>query len=565
MKFSGIFQSHPLEQSSEHYELGNHLGNVLAVVTDNIHMADDLTTATVASASDYYPFGLQMDSRTVNDGDYRYGFQGQEGDPEIKGQGNSWNFKYRMHDPRLGRFFAVDPLAAKYPYNSAYAFQENKLGLGRELEGLQLGPGLSAQYHMSKASGVSMTRAYHHNFFMKQLSYTSGTSQEPLLGITIGDLFDQTVERYADNEALIVYHQNIRWTYRQLKKQVDECARALMSIGLKKGERIGIWSPNRFEWTVIQLATAKIGAILVNINPSYRLHELEYALRQSGCRMLISADQFKKSHYTRMLYDLIPELKDCDPGALSCDKLPDLEMLVRLHTTRSPGMWTWYEFLEKASLVTEEDLAVRQSVLSFDDPINIQYTSGTTGFPKGATLSHHNILNNGYFVGETMQLTQDDKLIVPVPLYHCFGMVLGNLAAFSHGATIIYPSEGFDAEAVLQAAENEKATVLHGVPTMFIAELDHENFKNYDLSSLRTGIMAGSPCPIEVMKEVQSLMHMTEVQIGYGMTETSPVSTQTRPGTPIEKQVSTVGQIHPHLEIMVIDPEPGSTAERRNR
>lgn len=390
---------------------------------------------------------------------------------------------------------------------------------------------------------------------MTQLSYLSGTSDKPLLGITIGDLFDEIVKQYPDKEAFVVYHQKIRWTYRKLQEETDRCAMALMGVGIRKGDRVGIWAPNRYEWTVTQLATAKIGAILVNINPSYRLHELEYALKQSGCRMLISAHAFKKSHYTQMLYDLLPELKECDPGALDCEKLPDLEIIVRLHEERSPGTWTWFEFLEKASMVTTRDLGVRQKSLCFDDPINIQYTSGTTGFPKGATLSHHNILNNGYFVGEIMGLTEQDKLIVPVPLYHCFGMVLGNLAGFSHGSTIIYPSEGFDPEAVLEAAEKEKATVIHGVPTMFIAELDELDTKKYDLSSLRTGIMAGSPCPIEVMKKVKTKMHMHEVQIAYGMTETSPVSTQTRRDTPIDKQVSTVGLVHPHLEIKIVDPE----------
>jgi fatty-acyl-CoA synthase len=392
---------------------------------------------------------------------------------------------------------------------------------------------------------------------MKQLSYTSGTSQEPLLGITIGDLFDQTVERYADNEALIVYHQNIRWTYRQLKKQVDECARALMSIGLKKGERIGIWSPNRYEWAVTQFATAKMGAVLVNINPSYRLHELEYALKQSGCSMIVIADQFKTSNYTQMMYDLVPELKTTDRGALKSAKLPDLKAVIRLKDEPSPGMLSWKELMSKSDQCAPEELASRQSELYFDEPINIQYTSGTTGYPKGATLSHHNILNNGYFVARTMHFSHKDRLIIPVPLYHCFGMVMGNLGCMTHGATMIYPCEGFDPLAVLQAAEKEKATALYGVPTMFIAELEHPDFGSFDLSSLRTGIMAGSPCPIEVMKKVQTLMNMKEVQVAYGMTETSPVSTQTRIGTPLEKQVSTVGQIHPHLEVKIVDPETG--------
>jgi fatty-acyl-CoA synthase len=395
---------------------------------------------------------------------------------------------------------------------------------------------------------------------MKQLSYTNGTSQEPLLGITIGDLFDQTASQYADNEALIVHHQNIRWTYRQLKEQVDNCARALMAIGLKKGERIGIWSPNCSEWTVTQFATAKMGAVLVNINPSYRLHELEYALKQSGCSMIVIADQFKSSNYIQMMYDLVPELKKAENGQLKAEKLPKLKTVVHLSDTPQTGMLAWKELMAKSVECTLEALASRQTELYFDEPINIQYTSGTTGYPKGATLSHHNILNNGYFVARTMNFSHKDRLVIPVPLYHCFGMVMGNLGCMTHGATMIYPCEGFDPLAVLQAAEQEKATALYGVPTMFIAELEHPDFSNFDLSSLRTGIMAGSPCPIEVMKKVQTLMNMKEVQVAYGMTETSPVSTQTRMGTPLEKQVSTVGQVHPHLEIKIVDPETGGVA-----
>jgi fatty-acyl-CoA synthase len=392
---------------------------------------------------------------------------------------------------------------------------------------------------------------------MQKLSYTSGTSQTPLLGITIGDMFDQTVARFPHNDALIVRHQDIRWTYAELKEQVDNCAKALMAIGLKKGERIGIWSPNRYEWAVTQFATAKMGAILVNINPSYRLHELEYALNQSECSMIVIADQFKSSHYTQMMYDLAPELKEAPIGELQAKKLPHLRVVIRLHQDSSEGMLSWQELMVNASATTDEELAERQAELYFDEPINIQYTSGTTGYPKGATLSHHNILNNGYFVARTMHFSEKDRLVIPVPLYHCFGMVMGNLGCMTHGAAMIYPSEGFEPEAVLQTVQEEKATGLFGVPTMFIAELAHPDFAQYDLSSLRTGIMAGSPCPIEVMKKVQTLMHMTEVQVAYGMTETSPVSTQTRIGTPLAKQVSTVGQVHPFLEIKIIDPETG--------
>lgn len=386
-------------------------------------------------------------------------------------------------------------------------------------------------------------------------SYTSGICEKPLIGKTIGELFDEIAELYPENEALVARHQGIRLTYRQLKEQVDNCARALIAAGVKKGERVGIWSPNCAEWPVVQYATGKIGAILVNINPSYRLHELEYALNQSGCSFLFTADEFKKSNYIEMLNSLAPELKTAAPGQLRAEKLPRLRAVVHLEWNRIPGMWSWHDFLEKAKEVSPEALAKRQSLCSFDDPINIQYTSGTTGFPKGATLSHHNIINNGYFVAETMNFTHTDRLVIPVPLYHCFGMVLGNLGCLTHGATMIYPSQGFEPDAVLRAVEEEGATAVYGVPTMFIAELEHPDFYEYDLSSLRTGIMAGAPCPIEVMKKVKTIMHMPEVQIAYGMTETSPVSTQTRPGTPLEKQVSTVGQIHPHLEIKIIDPE----------
>lgn len=392
---------------------------------------------------------------------------------------------------------------------------------------------------------------------MTKLSYISGTSNTPLLGITIGDLFDQIAQKYPENDALVVYHQNIRWSYQELQAKVNECARALMAIGLQKGDRIGIWAPNRSEWLVTQLATAKVGAVLVNINPSYRLSELQYALNQSGCKMIVTADQFKQSNYTKMLYELAPELHHCTPGQLKAKELPKLETVIRLHSDNSPGMYAWEDMLRHAKQTSNAVLAQQQAQLTFDEPINIQYTSGTTGYPKGATLSHHNILNNGYFVARTMNFSAQDRLIIPVPLYHCFGMVMGNLGCITHGATMIYPSEGFEPDKVLQAAEKEKATAIYGVPTMFIAELEHADFTKYDYSSLRTGIMAGSPCPIEVMKSVQSTMHMPEMQIAYGMTETSPVSTQTKVGTPLAKQVSTVGQIHPHLEIKVIDPDTG--------
>ncbi|MEO0727644.1 MAG: AMP-binding protein [Bacteroidota bacterium] len=388
-------------------------------------------------------------------------------------------------------------------------------------------------------------------------SYSSGTSSIPLLGMTIGEKFDAIVRQYPQNEALIVTHQHIRWTYQELQQEVNLCARALMACGLEKGDRVGIWAPNCAEWTVLQFATAKAGVVLVNINPSYRKHEVQYALNQSGCKMLVLAKAFKTSYYTQMIADLAPEITEHAFGELTSKELPDLRMTVALSDEALEGFLSWKDFLTKATEVEEEALNDRQDSLAFDDPINIQYTSGTTGYPKGATLSHHNILNNGYFVARTMNFSDQDRLIIPVPLYHCFGMVLGNLGCVTHGACMIYPSEGFEPLAVLEAVEREKATALYGVPTMFIAELEHPNFAQFDLSSLRTGIMAGSPCPIEVMKQVQSVMHMSEVQIAYGMTETSPVSTQTRMGTSLEKQVSTVGQVLPHVEVKIIDESTG--------
>ena len=388
-------------------------------------------------------------------------------------------------------------------------------------------------------------------------SYTSGTSDVPLLGLTIGDLFDHTATRYADNEALVSCHQGLRYTYRQLQMEVDRCARALIALGVEKGQRVGIWAPNCAEWTITQFATAKLGAILVNINPSYRLNEVQYALRQSGCTWLVTAPQFKTSDYTGMIHELTPALAASRPGALASAAFPSLRGVVRLGEDASPGMLRWADLLAMGERIGADELARRQRQQEFDDPINIQFTSGTTGYPKGATLSHHNILNNGFFTTELLRFTDRDRLLIPVPLYHCFGMVMGNLGCVTHGATMIYPSDGFDPTAVLEAAQAERATALYGVPTMFIAELNHPDFARYDLSALRTGIMAGSPCPVEVMKQVQAQMHMHEVAIAYGMTETSPVSTQTRIGAPLAKQVGTVGQVHPHVQIKIVDPQTG--------
>ncbi|MBS3805015.1 MAG: AMP-binding protein [Oleiphilaceae bacterium] len=393
-------------------------------------------------------------------------------------------------------------------------------------------------------------------------SYTSGVSDKPLLGMTIGDMLDRTAARFPDNDALIALHQDIRWTYRELQAEVNRCARALIAIGVNRGDRVGIWAPNRYEWTVTQFATAKIGAILVNINPAYGVHELEYALNLAGVRYLVTADSFKASDYRSMLYELAPELSNCEPGQLKSRRLPQLEGVINLDTQTHTGMWSWAEFLQGAQEVTQEQVDEVQATLQFDDPINIQFTSGTTGAPKGATLSHHNILNNGYSVAESMNFTEHDRLVIPVPLYHCFGMVMANLGCITHGSAMIYPAEGFEPRSVLEAVHKERATALYGVPTMFIAELSHPDFEEFDLSSLRTGIMAGSICPSEVMKQVNSQMHMKEVQIAYGMTETSPVSTQTRSDDPFDKQVSTVGRTQAHLESKVVNPANGHILPR---
>ncbi len=387
-------------------------------------------------------------------------------------------------------------------------------------------------------------------------SYVHGASPVPLIGMTIGDLFDHIVAAHGDREALVARHQGLRYTYAALQAEVNRAARGLLALGLRKGDRLGIWSPNRAEWVITQFATPKLGVIMVNINPAYQSAELEYALRQSGISTLVLAPAYKKSDYLGMLAELCPEIGGA-PGRWHCARLPDLNEVVVLAESAPPGMRTWAELLAMADRVGEEQLAELQASQQFDDPINIQYTSGTTGFPKGATLSHHNIVNNGFFIGETMRFTAVDRLCIPVPFYHCFGMVLGNLACVTHGSAMILPGEGFDPLAVLETVQAERCTALHGVPTMFIAELEHPRFAEFDLSSLRTGIMAGSPCPVEVMKKVNTLMHMPEVTIAYGMTETSPVSFQTRVDDPLEKRVGSVGRVHPHVEAKVIDPASG--------
>jgi fatty-acyl-CoA synthase len=393
-------------------------------------------------------------------------------------------------------------------------------------------------------------------------SYVSGPSEIPLLGMTIGDAFDRTVAQFPDRDALISRHQGLRYVWRQLQDEVNRFARGLMALGIQKGDRVGVWSPTYAEWTITQYATAKIGAILVNINPGYRLYELEYALNQSGCNTVVLAPNFRATSYIEMMQTLCPELAHSAPGLLDAHKLPQLRHVIRLGTERTPGMWGWGEVMERANDIAPEQLADRQAQQEFDDPANIQYTSGTTGNPKGATLSHHNILNNGYFVAHLQGMTENDRLCAPVPLYHCFGCVMGNLGTMTHGAAIVYPAETFDPRATLEAVQAEHCTSLYGVPTMFIAELASPDFDLYDYSSLRTGVMAGSPCPVEVMRQVMSKMHMSEVEICYGMTETSPVSFQSHLDDTIEKRVATVGQIHPFVEVKIIDPESGAVVPR---
>src|SRR6266545_3130947 len=378
---------------------------------------------------------------------------------------------------------------------------------------------------------------------MPALSYSHGASALPLLGETIGANLARTVAAFPDREALVDVPTRRRWTYPEFAAEVETLARALLAVGVQAGERVAIWAPNQPEWVFTQYATARVGAILVNINPAYRTSELAYVLRQSGTRVLVAAERFKTSDYRAM----VEEVRE---------QCPELATTVYLGTP------DWADLLAQASRVDVGALAKREAQLSFDDPINIQYTSGTTGFPKGATLSHHNILNNGYFVAGTQRWTDADRVCVPVPFYHCFGMVMGNLGAATHGATVVIPARSFEPAATLRAVAQERCTALYGVPTMFIAELAEPDFASYDLSSLRTGVMAGSPCPVEVMKRVIAEMGMTEVTICYGMTETSPVSTQTRADDDLERRVSTVGAVHPHVEVKIVDPETGRVVPR---
>jgi fatty-acyl-CoA synthase len=406
---------------------------------------------------------------------------------------------------------------------------------------------------MSEAQGMSSDLAEAPSSRRAAPSYAHGASPTPLIGETIGVYFDAAVDRFGARDALIVRHQQIRWNWRQLKERVDAFAAGLVALGLEPGERIGICSPNNAEWAVAQFATAKAGLILVNINPAYRVTELEYALNKAGCAALITAARFKSSDYLAMLGELAPELAAASPDGWRAARLPDLRLVITMGAADVPGALPFAAVSDRAGAAERRRLAALAEELQFDDPINIQFTSGTTGFPKGATLTHHNILNNGFFLGEAMRFTEPDRVCIPVPLYHCFGMVIGNLGCLTHGAAMVYPSEGFDPLATLEAIEAERCTALYGVPTMFIALMDHPDFDKFDLTSLRTGVMAGSPCPMAVMKRAVERMYLRELVTAYGMTETSPGSTATTTDDPIERRVSTVGRALPHVEIKIID------------
>ena len=384
-------------------------------------------------------------------------------------------------------------------------------------------------------------------------SYLCGTATEPLLYETIGGCLDRIAAEHPDADALIVRHQGVRWNYAEYKEKVEALATGLLSLGIEPGDRVGIWAPNRYEWCLTQFATAKIGAIMVCVNPAYRLHELNYALNKVECKAIITADQFKTSDYLGMLNSLAPELTEAEPGQLSAETLPHLTTVIRMGSEHSRGMFNFDDVCDLGGPAEKAKLADIATRLQPDDPINIQFTSGTTGNPKGATLSHFNILNNGLQVAACMRFTHEDRLCIPVPLYHCFGMVMGNLACLSHGACAIFPDEGFDPVSVLETVAAEKCTALHGVPTMFVAETELPDIDNYDLSSLRTGVMAGAPCPLELMHKVIDTLNMSEITIMYGQTETSPVNHMTDIESPIEKRCGTVGRVGPYQEIKIID------------
>lgn len=395
-----------------------------------------------------------------------------------------------------------------------------------------------------------------------ELSYTCGTADFPLLGQTIGEILNEIAEKYPEIEAIVSPQQEIRLTYRQFREAVDQVARGLMALDINKGDRVGIWAMNYAEWVIVQFATAKIGAIMVNINPAYRTFELEYCLKQSEIKLLILQGRFKTSDYVGMFYETCPEAYESRPGRILSEKFPFLKTVVFMGDIPYNGMYQWDDLLKKADSISQDELREREKALDFDDAINIQYTSGTTGYPKGVVLTHHGVLNNGYIIGEGMGFSEKDRLCIPVPFYHCFGMVLSNMACVSHGSTMVIPGPAFDPGDVLKTIEAERCTAVHGVPTMFIAELRHPDFAKYDLRSLRTGIMAGSPCPIETMKEVSTKMHMSEVVIVYGQTETSPGVTMTTTRDPIDKRVATVGRVFPHTEIKIIDPETKKVVPR---
>ena len=385
------------------------------------------------------------------------------------------------------------------------------------------------------------------------MSHVRGAAAPPLLRLTVPQLQQDAAARFANRDAAVFPQFGVRWTYADFQEETDRLAAGLLSLGVEKGDRVGIWAPNRPEWLAVQFATARIGVILVNINPAYQLSELEYALNKSGCKALLTAAQFKASDYIGMLQTLAPELEKCEPGSLFSARLPHLRAVVRVGEDKTPGMFNYSEVLQCGGPAHRARLDSLSAELDPDEPINIQFTSGTTGAPKGATLTHSNIVNNGYFVARAMGFSEKDRLCIPVPLYHCFGMVLGVLACVPTGAAMIFPGEAFNPLETLAAVADEKCTALHGVPTMFVAELDHPEFAKFDLSSLRTGMMAGAPCPIEVMRRVVDKMHMREITVGYGMTETSPISFQGDTDDPLEKRVSTVGRVHPHVEVKIAD------------
>ncbi len=396
----------------------------------------------------------------------------------------------------------------------------------------------------------------------RELAYDSCGSETPLLGLSIDRCLSMVASAYGDIEAVVSRHQGIRFRYGEFDQIVSRAAKALLRLGIQKGDRVAIWSTNNYEWVTAQYATARIGAILVNINPAYRIHELEYVLRESRAKVLMLIEAFKYSNYIDMLYEVCPEVKEAEPGCIESWRFPHLKSVVFIGKKQYPGMFTRRSFYELGEEMPDEALERRRAELDIDDDINIQYTSGTTGFPKGVTLTHNNILNNAYFVARRMRLVPGDRLCVPVPFYHCFGMVLANLAAMTSAATVVIPAPAFDATETLQTVQDERCTALHGVPTMFIAELAHPDFERFDLSSLRTGIMAGAPCPVDVMRDVIERMHMRDILIAYGQTESSPVVTMTQPDDPIERRVATVGRVMPHQELKVVDPATGRTVRR---